>query len=801
MKAPRPIHLRRIFLCAGVGIAATLVACIGNYIESIHFYSASVPGKEVIDFGRVPSEVMVTGWNLEPGRGGSKPSSGIPDFLNYYGHPAAEGFDKYELEYMQDDPEFKFRKTIQRARNIEARGNLRQALAVYGEVAQSLRVQSFINDREEILATGVTLRSKGMSAYLKHRYQLEFGGETMQIRALQALKSLSVDRRLKPHLDYTLASKLDRNQRKTRAEAFLAVAKKYPRSQRVEPSMVMASRSYLETVEGNGPEEADWKVGIKLLDRVVERDPNTRFIGGYYGWHGADELRRGNTNKAIYFYLKQSKLKSPRESWKGHEALADIALKAGRPAEAAVHWLKQRQMPVEPHFKYVASQRLRNSFGEFTAKDALVIQDRIKKDAHLLSSYLDFRVDDTPLPPEQEKALLKYATTSIRRTGSRDAGLYSRLAQLQYNAGMYREAIQSAQRVRRGRSEAHIRLRYVQASSLARLGKNSEAIAVYESIYKQTAHPFLRHATGENLALLHERHGDPRRSFMIYRDLGYTGDLGYIVDCVMTPSQIKSVIPRIESRADRHIFTYALAMRYFRGGDYQRAAQTLRTLPKSARMHGGLTRSEYKEVVEGLYFDRAPKTGDILDDVVAMSRLRAKADHGATRESRAQALYSLAQYVQKRRTLLFYSHGLWKGGRASLYGIYWNLDINKGRDNELVIKRNVEHECDGQAMLFCDELIRKYPKSKLVPKALYTAAVSANKLGSLNGFWQERSTPYYAKATKYLKRLFIEHPKDPLAQNAEKYAEVFGEQMKPDYSSQANSSTRSSSSSTPSATR
>lgn len=781
MKAPRPIHLRRIFLCAGVGLAATLVACIGNYIESIHFYSASVPGKEVIDFGRVPSEVMVSSWNLEPGRGGSPPDSGIPEFPNYSGNPAAELFPKDDIVYLKGKSEYKFRQTIQKARNIEARGNIREALTIYRQADESLRVQSFIMDREEILNLGLNYRSRGVADYLKQRYRLEFGGEAMRIRALKALKNLKVDPRLRPHLEYTLASKVDRLQRKARADAFLTVAKKYPRSQRAEPAMVMAARSYLETASRNTPEDAEWKAGLKILKRVRARNSETRFIGSYYGWHGAYELQKGNVNQAISYYRKQSKLKNPREAYKGYQALAEIALKGGKAAAAAEYWLRLRQMPVPLHFKYLASQQLRDNLGDFSVKDVQRIQERIKGDANLLSSYLDFRLDDTPLPPEQEIALLKYATLNIRKTGTRDPRILSRLAQLQYNAGMYKEATRTAKRAPKGRSEAHMRLHYVEASSLTRIGRFREALSRYETVYQQNSFPYLRHAAGENLAHLNERHGDPRRSFMVYRDLDYKDDLGYLVDCVMTTQQLKSVISQISSQKDRNVFTYALAMRYFRQGKYSDAKETLLRLPMAIRMQGGLSHAEYKDFVDSISFDKTPVKHDVLEDVTAMAHLRRRADHAPTSAARAEALYGLAQYVHKRRTLLFYSPGLWKGGRASTYGIFWNHKLNKGRDNQLVIKRNVEHECDGQAMKFCEELIQKYPKSKLVPKALYTAAISAESMGRLNQFWSERNLPYVTKAMKYLDRLVKQYPSDPLVKNAKKYSEVFSYELEPDY--------------------
>ena len=763
--------LRRSIILFGIATVGVVVACIGPNYDSVHFYSDWNSVK--IDFGRVPQEVMVTGWNDEPVRAGSIYDQGIPPFENYSNEPLTEekedqnrwGHDKKSFE--------KFRNTIHRARNLEVRHRYRDAIGVFRSLSHAQRILSLAKDREELLEAGATSSTKGYEEYLKNRYLLEFGYAKQKEDAIQALRNLKPDQRIKPHIQYALASVADK-----KVAAYLAISKDYPNNPRAEAALVMAARAQ---VEYNSLEQ-NWDKGIQTFQTLLKKYPRSRFQDTIFGWLAADELKKNNTVKAVSYYQKQSRSNNAWEAWKGHQGLAEIAKSERRNADAIVHWLIQRSIPVSTHFRYSAVQQIRNCFSSVKSKDVIAVQSKISHNSDLLASYLDFRLEDTHITPSQERNLLEFASTSLNSTSGGSKSAYSRLAQLQFNAGRYRDAIRLARRATSDKGDTGARAMYIEGSSLARLGRNQSAIQVLENLVHRKTKPYIHQSAAECLALLHETNGDPRRSLELYRDLKYDSDYAFVADSVLTPNQLRSAITKVKPGKDRNALMYTLAMRFFRKEEYSSAKAILSKMDKKTRIQKGLNSKEYKEFVELTYFEKIDhKEADPLKDVTTMQRLRFQANHAGSKKARATALYGLAQYAHNRRNLMYYSAGIWRGGRADVFGLYWNEEVNKGIGERRAWAGAFEHECEAQVVKFCEELIRKYPHSEVAPKALYTAGVATERLCTLNSWWESKRTPMMLKAARYMKKLLAKYPHSPLAKPAAKYANEFAEEAKPSF--------------------
>ncbi len=770
MKNRRLRPFRKVAILLGIVTSGILVACIGPNYASVHFYSDWRGGSK-IDYGRVPQEIMVSGWNLESIRDGSVYNVGIPEFVDFEYWSIADEYPKKDTYFENVDQIEAFRHAIHHARNLELHGKYQAAINVFRASSRANRIQSFAQERQELLLIGPN--KKGFQEYLKQRYLVEFGGTAAKVNARKAIEALDIDSNLKPFVAYTLAGKaIDKS------KAYLAVADQYPHSFRAESALIMAGRALVEYTA----EARDDQVAKLIFERLLKQFPQTRFRSNIEGWLGRIELADYHTDKAIAHYIKQSKSKIPHESWKGHQALAEIAVKEGRPANAAIHWLYQRALDDDIHFRYLASKQIREAFGGFSGKDARIVQSKIQRSPELLASYLDFRVEDTNLNPKDERNLLAYISSCLAHLPHVDKSVYARMAQLHYNSGRYSKALNSARRATNVRGEVGQRALYVKAASLARLGRKREAISAYEALYRSSAPKYLHQGCAEPLALLCEETGNYPRAFELYRDIGYHEDAAFIADSVLTPAQLSRLVGKQEPGDKRNILNYTLAMRYFRRGQYEQARSILAKMPVDLRKRKGLNYKEFKDYIGTVYFDDMPKKEiDPLDDVLTLQRLRRQAEHANTQSARATALYKMVQFTHSRRTLMFYSAGLWKGGRADVFGLYWNKKINKGRSDELALKGAMEHEVDAQTVKLCRELVDRCPRSRLVPKALYTAGVSADRLCSLNSWWREQRIPVVNQSIGFFKKLYKRYPHDPLAKDARKFAEEFAFELKPDF--------------------
>ncbi len=772
-----------------------LVACLGPNIDSVHFYTVWTGEPKAIDFGRVPQEYNVPEWNNEPVRTGTQPVSELENWGLDFHQLADDGpkpkeskvelftfiggrrMDWYDGE---DSLVASLRQSVHRARNLEVRGQLREAANVYRLASNSLVFQSLARDRDELVAEHIGLSASDCQEYLRSSYLLAFGYLEQNAKAIEVLKKLEADSRLKPHIAYVLANDEATQHSDRAAAAFEKVAKEFPTSSRAESALMMAARAHINASSNL----SEWEEGIKIFRQVLAKNPHTRFRDNIEGWLGGFELKRKNLIAAIAHYVRQSHSSNPREARKGQQELANIAKAEGRPTNAICHLLINRHQMDSALFQIQTGSQIHEIVHQLNAKEAKLLQVQVSRNPILLQSYLEFRLSDTATSPKDEHRLLEFVCRAADRLGKLDNGFYAHLAELNYRVGRYREAIRYARKARSADPKFSSRALFVEGGALDRLGQHQAALSKFELlIRKPNVQPYLLKTAKEQLAFINEKWGDAARSYELYRDTRHTDDLGFIVDNELTYRQLAGLISRAKNHQERAVLKYTLAMRYFRDEEYEAAERTLRTLPPDLRLYHGVSGPTYVKVLGyWTYMDsKVPPPVDPLKDIRTLMHLRKQAEGAKSQESRAKALYAMVQYTHSRRNLLYYSPGLWLGDRSSSYGLYWNPAINKGRFQNLMVKGAFNQECDAQTLKFCKELLRRCPRSTYVPKALYTAGVCANKLSDFNGMWRNFGGYLNKYAISYMKRLAREYPHDPLAKSAEKYAAVFAGQDVPDY--------------------
>ena len=791
MKTGSAKYFRWLSIAGALFLTAWLVACYGENISSVHF-RAGIWNERKVDFGRVPQECIVPGWSNEPFRSGTRDGNfDENDFAtlewNKYlgnGHESRRD-DIYNLigreSQANDYVDSSFKQatynlqSLLRARNIEVKGDIRKAVQAFHDLSPAQDIQAFAHDRQELIQERVSLNQIGVRDYLRDSFLIQFGFDNQRERSIDHLKTLKATNTLKPHIAYLLA----KEDPKASKEAYATVAATYPKSSRAEAALIMQAREKLS----NKPNTSEWEAGQNLLRILVARYPKTRFRYDAEGWFGGNFFSLGQMDKAADHYVRQAKAGDPWNRFKAYKDLATIARGANRPVNLVAYLLLARSNASTDYRRNMITRQARNLFYTLKSADLVNLQTRVKQDPVLLNAYLAFRLQDTGMDVDDERKLLRFATHSMQSLRNVPSDFYANLAELDYRVGRYRDALAMARAGQKGDLISKSRAKYVEAGSLLRLGRKREGIQVFDLLVNPKSPRFIYEAATEQLAFLEEQVGNPVRAYFLYRDIGFSNDISFLVDSELSPSQIASLIPKARTHVERAGLKYSLAMRYFRREQYEDAKRVLKKLPTELRKFRGVSEATYAYIFAD-YEDpkrKYIKPVDPLVDVEMMERYRKEVEGANNREQRAKSLYKMVQYSHSRRNLMYYSTNLWLGDRRVMYPVFWNEDINEGKFARIAEESAYDQECDANTLKFCMELVRRCPRSSYVPKALYTAGVCAESLSRFNQYWSRIGGGLSKKGASYMRRLAREYPKDSLAKSARKYASVWEKQSQLNY--------------------
>lgn len=766
------------------------VASFDGKVDSVHFYGSLKSGTKV-DFGRAPIGVRMVGWTNEPERGGTVSTS---------------GWDIDEPNQWDSAWTYSQNRIRQKARNFESTGDFQSALSRYQLLWQGPGMAAFVKDREEVFKQSGGKDHPALQQYLRARYLIEFGERKRGFELMKSIKN--PPGYLKPHVLYAQAGNVH-GDREAVANSYIEAYWADRKAPRAESALIMAARSLLQEGSQGNPSSVQISKADRILNRLLTEFPRTRFHQNATGWLGRVAMLKSEFALASKHYASQTKSPKTEEAWMAYSSLADLCRATGRHDKAALYLLQQFNLKSRPKYHLQGAQALARVFKGLNGEQAKAVQLAIRQDSALLDAYLGFRIEHTELDPAQESNLMTFATSALQAMKSPPASLTSRVAQINYNAGRYASARLLAQKALRLRtdSEDKARAQYVLAGSLARLGQPKEAIREGERLLQPTTPGYLRQGAAEFLALQHERHGDLLRALDLYIGLGYQYDAAFLADARLTPDQLKRYLsrsPKYQPRSlrsmeaygqdngdindgspSRDALQYTLGMRYLRQENYIEARRAFLKLPRETRTNWGMLAQNRKEMLNSdgsLGWDKAPKVVDPIDIVAKLENLTRLSKSSKSADARAQAIYDKAAYIYKERNLLFYSPAIWQGQRAFAFDYFWSEAINGPADKAALDRHLNEHECLAQSMRLCEEIVVKYPKSRVMPKALYTSALSAERLSNLNTTWRLRGEPLLQKAVNRLDRLTKDYPTDALAKPAAKYKREFAKQLaKPDY--------------------
>lgn len=735
--------------------------------NDVHFHSPDAYVGQTpkdLDFGRLPQAEMLPGSNNEPWRLGSTSHD--------YAFPFPDKLSREEQAA----------RTFLTARKLEGQGRFRAALRLYQSVDQPYRLLSFVRDREEVFRAMHWRRSPQLMAYLEATFALncrptlaEWRYEsigTPPVFHSDTLTRLLSNPRLGPHAAYARGD-------------FRRVIERWPRSPRAPAALLMLARESLEPLSQEAPRPgnpttrplAPLEVAEGYLRRLLARG-NTPYRSAALGLLGRCAYLRGDVKGATALYFKQIRAAGyPSQVASGYRSLGFLARINREYDREILFRLREPESAAGFHLREQI-WGLDRAFSRLTASQATKVQKRLRQDARLLAAYITYRVENTRMTKAQQRNLLDFASSSVDGGTRLPSDLLVRLAQLQYNNGKYRDSLCLAGRATTAGSLTGQRAQYIRASSLWRLGRSTSAIRAYESLLASAPPFFLAHSAREQLAIVQERVGDFAGALKNYYRLRTNQlDVAFLCDVSASPSQVRGFVLTLP-RSERGVYWYALGMRYLRIGQYRAARGAFLAVPKKDRLRFGMGASDLRDVSRTAI--KSP--GDPLHTTHKLAALDARIGR-TSGQAHAQALYDKGAYLYAHRNLLFYSFGLWRGVRSEAYSYAFDdTPFNTKSDFRKADVAMWEHECVSQALRCFRRIPVKHPKSSLVPSALYSSALCAQRLGDFNGWWRDHyGAELRRKAVVWLNRVHQRYPLHPLATAARKYATEFAEDPGSDF--------------------
>ena len=693
--------------------------------------AVAVPVVGAVGYACWPDPGVGVHFNAVVDFGAPPPKMAVYELSEHPHRPVPGNYD----DYQDDGFEAKMAAKKQAAIAIEAHGGGRKAITAYQGVLNLARVSSPSNDGYfsslEMLRDAEfwklrieTARSKSFGAFVK-AYPPTDSKKKPDVAALRALRNSDIGAQARFAVAQISANS-SANPAVDAAAFESAAIKGTPRR---APALIGAATAFVGRGSSNPtPKQIEW--ARRNLKMLLAESPNSEYRWDAVGWLGRTYFLQRDYVSAMAVYLRQLD-------------------------ESQSYW---RQVNVIGSIRIV--------FGKLSPADAKRVRAMIMLDPSLLRPYLDYRLyhgDQKEMPYLADFA----AHVLARSSGTKLRGeTLARLAEISYLTKRYTAARDFADRslkLKHGRTDLAT---YVKAAWLRRNARYRESINVLKAFDGPLKSSYLAKSALELRALSHESRNEWPEALAIYHRLDYKPDVAYIADIRMPIQDFDRAIGLASDREFRQLLTYSKGVRLLRANRLAEAEVAFRRVPKKT-LHdywSGAHSDEWR-------FNFSHGQQDPLKTVRDLRRLET--------DKSPEGKYALASYYYNHHDLLLYNAPLWTCGRSVYLGFWFNETIASKRDDAAMRAHHYDHECFAVARNLCREIVRDCPKSSIVPKAMYTAALSAERLSNFNPWWrkEDSAAKLGLEACNTMAAIAKQFPNHPLAKPAAKYAGVFREQI------------------------
>jgi TolA-binding protein len=578
------------------------------------------------------------------------------------------------------------------------------------------------------------------------------------------------------HVAYLRAAVLYREEKLAEAaEAFALLASRGPRGGKREAALYMAGLLNLKQSKSYTGEYADageacaecrddaWRAAFDSFTRLLAEYPRGRFSADARGWLGYLRLRVGETAEGLAEYYRL--LADARDESARAEGYSSLKLTRHAASESDMERL-ETLLAAEPRvaltYAYHEIYNYALPAGAYIDIPAESNPYRYEKDSGgygYSDNYYEWEEKERKrLRAEQEKKSLSrvaaFATRMMRsRAGAEVGGGFAlRLAQAQLELGDSKAAHELARRALSAGvgGDERAGAMWVKGVAEQRLRDYASSRRTLEALVEEFPSGDLTEGARRLLAITAEDSGDLDAALEQYLALGYSSDVAYFVDVLMTPAQLEAFASRRPDIPQRDTLYYSLGVRYLRLGRFEEARAAYGRVRPDAL---GIRPPWYEE--SGCAGDRPdnlrpcsdPKEPDgeepnvvparwVMRDLKTMDeieRLEDRAGLASGDEEKAEALYQLASYYYEASELAFYNPAAWRGLRGVSF--LYDQELRAPGEAQLMRRYMEEHEPLVRALKTYLEVVRLYPRTRAARDSLYTSAVIHYRLVGYQWYW------------------------------------------------------------------
>ncbi|MCP9493653.1 MAG: outer membrane protein assembly factor BamD [Pyrinomonadaceae bacterium MAG19_C2-C3] len=707
--------------------------------------------------------------------------------------PYNEDYEAQEADSEKTAKEIK--DTVTRARSGEARGDLQQAREAWqtylrltentppvsyareSKDAEDEPSRNSVIDRLDALAElergarrdAVRQYLKARDAYDKWATDSTDVSNTNEalfgVEGAKALDDASRDARLNDNAFYLWCAALYRaKQYESAAFNFAKLVDQNKRSDKRDAALLMKGLSWLKQSasfrEGDGNAlsssrcaecaDAGWHHAQDAFAQLLREYPRGRYAMDARGWLGYLALRVGRTGDALVEYYRMLAPESNRAT--RFDALVSLRLTRPRATPADMNRVEEL-LAREPQtaLAYVYHNLYNYTFSgylNFDSTDAVAdakygsndyeYNDRVRKQRAEAAK----REELERIARFTERLMKTYPRTKV------EAAFMLRLAQANLELDREKAAWDLAKRAMTNGLRADLlpEALWVQAVAAHRLKQHDAARHTLTRFIKDYPHHRLIEGARRQLAIVAEDAGDRAAALEQYFALDYEEDIAYFVDVLMTPEELRAYIddrPR-DKKIDE--LWYSLGVRYMRAGRWTEAREAyahVRTSsefsnyyysPPCQNSYGEDSICDPKDPRDekGVAVSWVARDLKTINDLESFERHIAQATNS---ETKAETMYQMAGYLFDGSALLFYNPAMWRGGRQ------WSLShvepFRAPGDVGIFQEYLREHSTRFHALEIYLRLIRDYPRTRVAPDAMYTAAVCYERLVHSSYFWND----------------------------------------------------------------
>lgn len=651
---------------------------------------------------------------------------------------------------------------------------------------RQVRRNSAIDRLDALGALDRGSRVAPVRAYLEAR-RIHEGSEPDAEAIERALKLAGGDPNLADNVAYLKAAQLYEQSAYTEAaQAFSAVAQRYPRSEKRAGSLFMSGVALMkssttfdssdqeepsdvnETGKSSDSEVADdaAREAIAIFKRIAKEDPHGRFTNDARGWLAYLLLKGHDRVGALVEYYRllgdehdenarieaAFSLQLVRGRATDEEMTRVEELLAGEPDAAlayAYHNIYNYAIDSGPAYPPYQDDRITDSLGQVNYEaERARSEEREKEWKHELA--MTERKEMSRVLDFSKRLVEHYPNLAI------GGGFALRTAQANLELGDNESAVQFARRAIHAGVGGDQRAQALWTNGVAEYRLHHLEVARKNLGTLLTEYPSGRLVEGARRlqAMIAEDSGDIDSALAQYIALDYSLDVAYFIDVLMTTDQLAEFIQQHPDLPKTNELVYALGLRYLRANRWEEARQTFARVKVAASPDFDMYADHAKCVYGNVAPDcDDPKDGEsdaeqkpiitarlVMHDVQTANDLEAlerAANQAKGDEAEAEALYQMASYQFEASSLLFYNPIAWTGGR------YWNLSqlASEGRyraANEPQILWNYmqEHDRMARALKIYLQVVNRFPKTRAARDSLYSAAVCHERLSNSNPYWR-----------------------------------------------------------------